>query len=742
MISIAHLYDFQQEAIDWLLGEMESKHSKYVLTMKAPTGSGKTIILLGFIEQYLREHPNTAFVWFCPGKGNLEEQSKEKMERYLPDHQSLSLPEALSEGFPEGSTTFVNWELVTKKGNRAITESEKRNLFDAIKIAHLEGRKFIVLIDEEHSNNTKKADTIIQSFSPIHIIRVSATTAATHPSAFYEIPEADVIAEELITRSIILNEDVDGEHADAETEYSYLLELANEKRKKMAAEYRKEGLDIRPLVLVQLPDKSKDPDETLKNNVLECLDEMGYSVKNHFVAVWLSNEKENLEGIEKNNAEPVFLIMKQAVATGWDCPRAKILVKLRENMGEKFTIQTIGRLRRMPLRRFHEHDLLNHSYVYTFDDEFRLGLLKEGGAYEIKRYFLKSEYETFTCDSEKKDKKRSQADETRVREAFYKHMADKYHLHERDYENNAEKLEANGYLLYGPYKKTSFYSGEVALINDMNEDHLTENVALQPVQTHSDGQSLQHIIGVIARKTKLDYDTVMVIMRWLFYHSIKRKQRILDLNNAEFYAFVINNEEKLIVDWMETVQSKIEQQSWALNEITRIVQFKLPIEQMYLIDPNAKPIRDLPDNVYKDYSTETFIARSQPEKLLEYWLDGRKGVIKWYYKNGDHGKQYLSVVYERSVGDYKEFYPDYLTETINGSIWLLEAKGGQSSSGSSRNIDKDAENKFNALKRFAEYCGYNWGFVREIGPDLLINNTKYSENMDTDDWKPIEEVIK
>ena len=33
--------------------------------------------------------------------------------------------------------------------------------------------------------------------------------------------------------------------------------------------------------------------------------------------------------------------MKQAISTGWDCPRAKILVKLRENMTETFETQTI-----------------------------------------------------------------------------------------------------------------------------------------------------------------------------------------------------------------------------------------------------------------------------------------------------------------------------------------------------------------------------------------------------------------
>ena len=67
------------------------------------------------------------------------------------------------------------------------------------------------------------------------------------------------------------------------------------------------------------------------------------------LAVWLSDRHENLEGIDSNRAAPsTAVIIKQAVATGWDCPRAQILVKLRDNMDETFEIQTIGRIRRMP----------------------------------------------------------------------------------------------------------------------------------------------------------------------------------------------------------------------------------------------------------------------------------------------------------------------------------------------------------------------------------------------------------
>ena len=63
--------------------------------------------------------------------------------------------------------------------------------------------------------------------------------------------------------------------------------------------------------------------------------------------------------------------MKQAISTGWDCPRAKILVKLREGMSEQFEIQTIGRIRRMPEAKHYEDDfqLIKLLFLSFVDSE-------------------------------------------------------------------------------------------------------------------------------------------------------------------------------------------------------------------------------------------------------------------------------------------------------------------------------------------------------------------------------------
>lgn len=95
------------------------------------------------------------------------------------------------------------------------------------------------------------------------------------------------------------------------------------------------------------------------------------------VAKWLSDEKINTNDLTGNNAESYFLLMKQAISTGWDCPRAKILVKLRENMSETFEIQTLGRIRRMPKAKHYGNDLLDFAFSIPLMKSIRKSLYSQ-----------------------------------------------------------------------------------------------------------------------------------------------------------------------------------------------------------------------------------------------------------------------------------------------------------------------------------------------------------------------------
>ena len=116
-----NLFDFQEKAVIKLLDIVSDSRSKQTVIVKSPTGSGKTIILIDFIEEYLTKiSSRTAFIWLCPGKGDLEEQSRQKMINLLPSKTTKNMHDALLSGFEAGSTTFINcymgkWRLLLLK---------------------------------------------------------------------------------------------------------------------------------------------------------------------------------------------------------------------------------------------------------------------------------------------------------------------------------------------------------------------------------------------------------------------------------------------------------------------------------------------------------------------------------------------------------------------------------------------------------------------------------------------------
>ena len=335
------LKEFQLEAVKKLFEAMETPARDIIL--KSPTGSGKTIILTYFMYQYIQSFPKTVFIWLTPGKGNLEEQSKAKMDKYIHASQTKLLSDVMTAGFEENDSCFINWEKLTKKGNNALKDGERTNFLEHIQHALHDSLHFVVIVDESHQNNTVKADEIIQYFHTEKIIRCSATPKGIKNAEMIEISEEDVIAEGLIKKMLVINEDFP-QTVETENQVDFLLERAYQKQRNLRAAFLNLHRNINPLIIVQIPNKS----EVLQDEVERWFEQQGVTYENRQLAVWLSDRHENLENIDNNSAEPVAVIIKQAVATGWDCPRAHILVKLRDNMDETFEIQTIGRIRRMP----------------------------------------------------------------------------------------------------------------------------------------------------------------------------------------------------------------------------------------------------------------------------------------------------------------------------------------------------------------------------------------------------------
>ncbi|MGL5149452.1 MAG: DNA helicase, partial [Clostridium sp.] len=562
-----------------------------------------------------------------------------------------------------------------------------KNLFDKIAVAHRNNIEFILIVDEEHSNNTKKAEYMINAFAPTHELRVSATTKKNSLYNYYEIDEMDVIDEGLITKALYINEDVE-DNIKIDNEHEYLIKLADQKRISINKKYKDLKKDIRPLVLIQFPDSSNILIEDVEN----MLESMGYTYENKLVAKWMSDadDKINIDGIEDNNAYPVFLLMKQAISTGWDCPRAKILIKLREKMDEDFTIQTIGRLRRMPESTHYEEMLLDNCFLYTFDEEYKQSVMHDiTNSFQRKTVFLKEKCKTFTLKKEIKDETLQGLGERETCEIVYKHFVNKYGL-KKSSSNNELKFKEAKYKfdeqLLSYARKGEFINTESILDDKQGETIKT----YREVDTHKNGVDLWTAVNKIRTGIGLDYDIARAIVNRLFAKSIQDKYNLLDLNKSQSYAFIINNADLLKRDFKEALSGETVPNTL---QIAKHGTFRIPEIEKIKFDAAYRDAVIVNSNAYDEYYSSVWVKkiRSYPESKFEEYCEGNSNV-DWVYKNGDSGSDYFSIVYTDLKNKQWHFYPDYIVKLKNGEVWIIEAKGGESDSGDTKNIDLQAQN--------------------------------------------------
>lgn len=727
------LKEFQINTVNKLLDATSIGDKKEVL-VQAPTGSGKTIILLSYIEEYLQEHNDYIFVWLTPGKGDLEEQSRSKMTKFLPTLNSKNIQDVLLQGFESKDTAFINWETITKKGNTALKDTERKNLYERIKEAHNNGYKFIAIIDEEHLNKTIKAESIIEYMNPEYIVRVSATTKMNKEAEYIEISELDVINEGLITRALYINEGVSNANV-LTNEHEYLLELALSKRKAIKEEYLKNNIQVNPLIIIQVPSKSDD----LIQQIETILNEKGYSYERKNLSIWLSDRKENIDNIENNESNQAVLIMKQAISTGWDCPRAKILVKLRDNMSEEFETQTIGRIRRMPQAHHYDNILLDNCYLYTFDEKYEETVKQELGnnAKESKVVFLKNEFKNKVLLKKNTfDSSFDSFDERQTFNILRDYYIEKYKL-TNNKNSNRTILEANGYNFKSTIEN-EIVQGKIVKIEEIQD---ANRIMIESkVNTSKNGFELRHSINVISSKIGMRYDRTRIMLERMFLRGRIFNRKFVDLTIPEFYAFVINNEEILKHDFQEAVSQKARQQKLKFEDIKEI-DWKAPEMDYIKYDSKMKDPVIYEKAIYIGYPSNTI--KSNSERMFEKYCENSNN-IKWFYKNGESADIYFSLVYIDKVNKKWHFYPDFIVCDKNNELWIIETKGGENSSGSSKNIDIKVENKFEALKEYSKRYGVKWAFVRDYDKnnELYYNNTEYIDEMENDSWNKLDNLFK
>ena len=378
---------YQEKAVNKLVSStqelLKDKQEKATIIFQSPTGSGKTYMMSQYIEQTIKafSHDEICFLWISIGTGMLHKQSYYSLKNIFREFPDVYLLENEFHGgrghIERNEVVIVNWDKLNQKDketgewkNSLMKDSETYNFRDVVQNTKELGTKIIMIIDESHSSaKSERAlelrDDVIKADLTIEM---SATPVISEYDARVKVNPQDVIDEGMIKKEIIVNDGLEFHNIDDITSEELILKSAISKRFNLAKMYLKNELDINPLCLIQLP--SGKEGEQKQEFIENYLAENNATTANGKLAIWLSEDKINLDMLNDNESKVEFLIFKQAIATGWDCPRAQVLVRFRDVKSVIFDIQTVGRILRMPEAIHYHDDELNRAFMYINTDKF------------------------------------------------------------------------------------------------------------------------------------------------------------------------------------------------------------------------------------------------------------------------------------------------------------------------------------------------------------------------------------
>ena len=710
------------------------------LVFKAPTGSGKTVMTTEMLATLVEElqsrsdlpFQQVAFIWIAPNK--LHEQSYFKMKNYFTEtnllHPVMYDEMDQSDGvLLPGEVLFLNWESVNKDKNLIVRDNEQTlSVYDITRRTQEEGLPIVVVIDEEHlfwSKTADKSKKVLDRINAKVEIRVSATPK-THSDHQVTIERKEVVEEEMIKEGILLNPDITSGYTTEQQLNEHLINKALDKRNQIAEAYRKEGVDINPLLLIQLPNDTSETmtteDTQIKDMVVQYLDVVhGINTANHKLAIWLSKEKVNVEdGLEEDQNMTEVLLFKQAIALGWDCPRAAVLLIFRKLTSDTFTVQTVGRILRMPEQMFYSNPLLNKGYVYTDISKDKISIVAEDmdylhtsmlqavrrdglenvsmvSCYEVRRSaernrlgpdFRRVLTKTFedlwlmTAElpipfmEEDGDSNTGNGEVDAGQSTIVKNreMAEKLHIR-LDVKNVNIEIPAD--VFFQNDENTIIEAGEKAKFTRTAGE--VNRVYVDWCRKLLGGFEKAHSTGVLA-------NYLMEVMENLFeLFETEAKKVILYHDNKQKFADLVT---KALARYEKILQKR---QQEAKSRSFESYEWEVPADRLYT-EEHHHPCPNVKDHALIPFLELNEVSR--PENSFAKFLESHADTIDWWYKNGDSGREHYAVPYVNAQGNKSLFYVDFVIRMKDGQIYLFDTK--------SEGSDPDAPQKHNALLEYMQ----------------------------------------
>jgi type III restriction enzyme len=654
-----------------------------ICIFKSPTGSGKTLMMAEMLKRLIDSRiDGKKFSFILIAVNKLHDQSRNSLKKYY-EPLGIGLKCSYFEDLDdrkigENEILFLNWASINKKDNIYVRANERdNNLSNIVARTKDEGRTIILIIDESHRNaETEKSQELIDEIGPKVTIEVSATPQLKGVFRGVEVELKDVKDEGMIKKEIVINPGFENFKLDKKladkTADEIVIEAGLKKRKELAKLYEAEGSSVNPLMLIQIPDTRQGMIDK-KDAVVQLLGKYGITTENGRLAIYLSDKdsKINLENIEKNENEVEVMIFKQAIAVGWDCPRAAILVLFREWKSIVFSIQTIGRIMRMPEWHHYKNEELNLGYVFTSLSD--IGIAEDIAKEYITVFEGKRREDYKDIDLTSYHSKRFR-EETRLSSDFvpvFFQAAEELKLKDRISLKHSivdTKIIASG-KIYNVDAEAKTIEKKGTLDIPKNEVELQnafdffsrENLAPFAPELRSIKRINDSLYRFFDKKFKMGVDD------WPKIQAI-----VLAEENRQSVIDVINRAKELYLELVGSGKHELVQNDelWNVPEtINYDLNFEKKNYKKSVILPYYARKSGRQKSLLEDYTEDSV----NEESFIEYLEKAKQ--VKWWFKNGTKDGSYFAVPYEEN-GEAKPFYVDFVVMLKDRRVGLFDTKGG------------------------------------------------------------------
>lgn len=398
------LISFQQIAVSKLLAEINSAVAYHrvdgrpqVIAFRAPTGSGKTIVMTTVIEDIFNgtettiEQPEAIFVWLSDSP-QLNEQSKtkiiQKADKIRPNQCFTIEDDSFDqEMLDDGMIYFLNTQKLGKS-SRLVSGGDSRTytIWQTLQnTAEQKSDRLYVIIDEAHrgmhDRDAARATTIMQKFlkgseydglkaMPI-VIGMSATDerfrrlVGNISSVRHDV---DVRPDEVRSSGLLKDRIIITYPEQDSIDDMVILQAAADEWKDKCEHWNyycemQHSQQVRPVLVIQVENCSSD--SASATEIGECLSRIESRTGARFSEYEVVHTFGQTAAIEAGglkihhvdasdiagNKKIRVVFFKENLSTGWDCPRAETMMSFRHAQDATYIAQLLGRMIRTPLQR-------------------------------------------------------------------------------------------------------------------------------------------------------------------------------------------------------------------------------------------------------------------------------------------------------------------------------------------------------------------------------------------------------